>query len=310
MRAVIIDGDPGVDDAVALLLAFAAPELDILAVTTVAGNVGGERTARNARVLRRLAGREGTPVHAGAAGPLCRAPVEAGFFHGDTGLGRLPVSDPGAPLADGHAVVAIIQAVIARPEGAVTFVGMGPLTNLALALRLEPALAARLGPVVVMAGARREGGNITPSAEFNVFADPHAAAIVFGSGLAVTAIGLDATHKVRSTETRIAGIEASGASSALAVGSLLRFSNAVERKLVGGTAAPLHDPCTIAWLLKPELFTTRPCRLTVETASPLTLGHTAVSFRPLDVQGSRDCWATHADADGVFELLAARLGRR
>ena len=306
---VIIDCDPGVDDAIALLLAFEAPELDVLAVTTVAGNVDVARTARNARLIRRIAARPDVPVFAGCARPMVRAAVDAGHFHGTSGLGSLPLFDPGAPADDGHAVTAIVDAVMRRPAGSVTVVTMGPMTNLAMAMILEPTLASRLARVVTMGGARSEGGNITASAEFNVFADPHAAHVVFGSGCPAVVIGLDATHQLRMTDRRIAAIEALRSDAARTAAELMRFSQQVERDLVGGDAAPLHDPCTIAWLLAPELFALRPASITVETASPLTLGHTAVEFRVGGARPANAQWATHVDADGVFAMLRDRLAR-
>lgn len=307
-RALIIDCDPGVDDAVALLLAFASPEFDLLAITTVGGNVPAEKTARNARILRQIAGREDVPVFVGAERPLAREPAGAGEFHGAEGLGDLAPFEPDAPTAEGTSAEAIVRAVMSRPAGAVDVAVLGPMTNLALAMRAEPALAARLGRVAVMGGARSEGGNITASAEFNVWADPDAAAEVLASGCKVTMMGLDATHQVRATEDRIRAIEAGGTPSAQAAASMLRFSQRVEREIVGWDAPPLHDPCPVAWLLKPELFTLAPCRIAVETRSDLTRGHTAVEFR-VDPAAANHVWATRADADGVFALIAERLGR-
>lgn len=305
---LIIDCDPGVDDAVALMLAFASPKLDLLAVTTVGGNVSVDKTARNARILRQIAGREDVPVHAGADRPLVRDPAGAGEFHGPEGLGRMEPFEPTTPLAADGAVEAIIRIVMARPEGEVALAVLGPMTNLALALRQEPRLAAHLGPVVVMGGARAEGGNITPSAEFNIWADPDAAAEVFASGCKVIVLGLDATHQVRATEARIAAIEAIASPSARAAAAVLRFSQAVERTIVGEDASPLHDPCTVAWLLEPELFELRPCRIEVETVSDLTRGHTAVEFRINPVE-ARHYWADKADSQGVFDLITTTLER-
>jgi len=306
-RALIIDCDPGVDDAVGLFLAFASPELELLAVTTVGGNVPVAATARNARIMRQIAGREDVPVHAGADRPLRREPAGAGEFHGAEGLGDLTPFEPDAPLADDQAVAAICDLVMAREPGSVAVAVMGPMTNLALALRREPALATRLGSVVVMGGARSEGGNITASAEFNIWADPDAAAEVFASACQVIVFGLDATHQVRATEDRIAAVEAGGTPSARAAALMLRFSQRIERTVVGWDAPPLHDPCTVAWLLAPELFETRPCEIRVETVSDLTRGHTAVEFR-IDPATARHHWATKADGQGVFDLIAARLG--
>lgn len=301
---LIIDCDPGVDDGVALLLAFASPELDILGVTTVAGNVAAALTARNARAIRRIAGREDVPVLAGCQRPMVRVPVEAGHFHGESGLGDMPlpeVADEPGP----HAVDFLVRTLLEREAGTVDVVVTGPFTNLAMAMILEPAIIARLRRVVVMGGARTEGGNITASAEYNIFADPHAAHVVFASGAPVIVHGLDATHQVRATEPRIAALEALGNPRAAAAARLLRFSRHIEHKIVRGLDAPLHDPCPIAWLIAPDLFEAAPCQVTVEAASPLTLGHTAVEFR--GAEGSPHRWVTRADGQGVFDLITERL---
>ena len=306
---LIIDCDPGVDDAVALLLAFAARDrLDLLAVTTVGGNVPATLTQRNARIIRRIAGREDVPVHRGAETPLIRPPVAASHFHSESGLGWLDVAEPAAPAAPAHAAAALVELLMGRPPGTIWVAAMGPLTNLALALRLEPAIAGRIKHVVLMGGARREGGNITASAEYNIHADPHAAEIVLASGCPVVVIGLDATHQVRTTPDRSAAVEALGTEAGRAAASLLAFSQGVERRLVGAAAPPLHDPCTIAWLLAPHLFTAIPAHIQVETASPLTLGHTAVELRPGSTAPNAR-WVTEVDADGVYALLLEHLAR-
>lgn len=310
-QSLIIDCDPGVDDAVGLLLAFGSPELDIRAVTTVGGNVPLEKTTRNARIIRQTAGREDVPVFAGAERPLRRAPAGAGEFHGDEGLGDLSAFEPNAPTADGTAVDAIVRIVMEAEAGSVALAVMGPMTNVALALRAEPRLAERLGPVVVMGGARAEGGNITASAEFNIWADPDAAAEVFASGCEMIVLGLDATHQLRGTEARIAAIEAVDTPSAHMTAAMLRFSQRIEREIVGWPqpdwGAPLHDPCTVAWLLRPELFTLEACRIEVETESELTRGHTAVEFR-VDRATARHWWATSLRAQPVFDLITERVG--
>lgn len=305
-KSLIIDCDPGVDDSVGLLLAFTAPELELLAVTTVGGNVAGAKTQRNARMMRQIAGREDVPVFGGAERPLIRPPSDASDFHGPEGLGDLAPFEPAAIIGDGPAANALVDLVMARPQGSVAVAVMGPMTNLALALRRERRLAEWLGPVVVMGGARSEGGNITASAEFNIWADPDAAAAVFGSGCEVIALGLDATHQVRVTEAAIAAVEAIDSAAARATAAMMRFSQRIEREVVGGEAAPLHDPCTVAWLLRPDLFGTRPCRIEVETASDLTRGHTAVEFR-VDPATARHRWAVKADGPGVMTLIVERL---
>lgn len=305
-QSLIIDCDPGVDDAVGLLLALAAPQLEVLAITTVGGNVSLEKTSRNARIVRAAAGREDVPVFAGAARPLVRDPAGAGEFHGEEGLGDVEPFEPEAPLSPGEAADAIVDIVRSRPTKSVAVAVMGPMTNLALALRRAPDLVERLGPVVVMGGARSEGGNITASAEFNIWADPEAASEVFGSGVKVVAFGLDATHQVRATEARIARIEAVKGWSAALAASTLRFSQQVEREIVGWEAAPLHDPCTVAWLMRPDLFELKLCRIAVETTSELTRGHTAVEFR-VDPDQAPHLWAVAADGEGVFDLIARTL---
>ncbi|MBN8607513.1 MAG: nucleoside hydrolase [Caulobacterales bacterium] len=307
-KPIIIDCDPGVDDAVALLFAFAAPDaLDILGVTTVAGNVGAERTARNARVIREIAERENVPVFAGAEAPLFRLPIEADHFHGVSGLGDLKFTEPKAPLAPGRSAAFIVETLRGAAARSVTLVVTGPMTNVALAFLFEPAIKAGVAEIVLMGGARGEGGNITASAEYNIYADPHAAEIVFKCGLPIVALGLDVTHKVRTNPARMHALAKLGSKRAKAAVDLLRFGETVELKHAKRTGSPMHDQSTIAYVLQPELFQTRACTISVETNSPLTLGHTAVEFRlPPDDPG-RVHWAVDADADGVFELMTRRL---
>lgn len=300
---LIIDCDPGVDDAVALLTAFGTPELELLAITTVGGNVPVDKTARNARILRQIAGRADVPVFMGAELPLRREPMGAGEFHGAEGLGDMIPFESEAGCAPGGAVEAIIRMVMARPEKSVSMAVLGPLTNLALALRAEPRLAERLGPVAVMGGARAEGGNITASTEFNIWADPDAAAEVLASACDVILFGLDVTHQVRAIEDRIVALEALGTDPARAAASMMRFSQRIEREIVGWEAPPVHDLCPVAWMIRPQLFTLRPCHIAVETISDLTRGHTAVEFRAGVAGPLRHRWADRADADGVFALL-------
>ena len=305
-QSLIIDCDPGVDDAVGLMLAFGASELELLAITAVGGNVPVEKTARNARMLRQIAGREDVPVFMGAGRPLRREPAGAGEFHGEEGLGDLTPFEPEAPCAEGHAADAIVELVMGRAAGSVALAVMGPLTNVALALRKEPALAKRLGPVAVMGGARSEGGNITASAEFNIWADPEAAAEVLTSGCDAVLFGLDATHQVRATEARIAALEALATPKAETAAGMMRFSQRIERKIVGWDSPPVHDPCPVAWLLKPELFALAPCRIAVETESELPRGHTAVEFREAVAGTLPHRWAVTADAEGVFALIGEK----
>ncbi len=306
---LILDCDPGVDDAIAIFLAFgAAEELDLMAITTVGGNVGWELTARNARLLRELCGREETPVYPGAAAPLVAPPLAAAHFHGESGLGDLPMFEPQAPLARGLAADAIIKLVNARPPGTVSLAVTGPMTNVALAFRRDPSIASRLKQVVIMGGARREGGNITASAEYNIYADPHAAREVLASGCAAVMLGLDVTHQVRVTAERMARFERLTGKVGRAAAQLLEFSRRVELENDGLEDAPLHDPCTIAYVLAPHLFETRPAMIEVECASPLTRGHTAVEFRRVDPERAVR-WTVGVDAEAVFNLVLDRIGR-
>lgn len=306
-QALVIDCDPGVDDAVALMCAFGSPRLELLAVSTVGGNVPLKKTERNARMLRQIAGRDDVPVHAGADRPLRRKPAGAGEFHGEEGLGFVPPFAPGKGLADGHGVDALIHHVAERPEKSVALAVLGPMTNLALALRKDTSLAKRLGPVAVMGGARSEGGNITPSAEYNVWADPEAADEVLRAGLDLVFFGLDVTHQVRATEARIAAIAAKGTPKGDTAAAMMRFSQKVEREIVGWDDPPVHDLCPVAWLARPELFELKPCRIQVECQSELTRGHTAVEFR-VDAETAPHRWAVKADSQGVFDLLAEAVG--
>ena len=308
---LIIDCDPGVDDAVALLLAFAAPDaLELLAVTTTAGNVDGPTTARNARLIRQIAAREDVPVYAGAEIPLVRPLIGASHFHGESGLGDLPVFEPAAPAQSGSAVDAIIDLTLARPAKSVRLAVTGPMTNLALALRKAPRLAAHLGPVIAMGGARGEGGNITASAEYNIWADPDAAAEVLAAGLDIVLIGLDATHQVRATPARVSQAADLHTPSGQTFHALLNFCHRTQLALVGWDAPPLHDPCTIAFLLRPDLFETRPASIQVETASDLTRGHTAVELRISDRHPANARWVVAADGQGIFDLILDRLAAR
>ena len=307
---LILDCDPGVDDAVALLLALAAPEtLDVLAITTVAGNVGGDLTSRNACLIRELAGRPEVPVFAGQDRPLVRELVIADHFHGPGGLGDLPEAAPSRGPETTPAVDYMIRALRERPAGEVTLALTGPMTNLAEAIRRAPDIAPRIRQVVAMGGARREGGNITASAEYNIHADPHAADIVVRAGLDLVLLGLDVTHQVTATEARRERISRLASPQARAVSQLLAFSARTEARLGIGGAPPLHDPCVVLWLLAPEIFDLRPCHLAIETGSALTLGHTAVEFRTGERHPANARWGVSADSDAAFARIVALLER-
>lgn len=307
---VIIDCDPGQDDAVALFLAMSSPEdLDILGVTTVAGNVPLALTQRNARMMCDIAGRADIRVYQGCKKPMVRDAITAEYIHGNTGVDGVDVFEPETPLQAQHAVDFIIEKLLAGKEGSVTLVPTGPLSNIGTAIEREPAIVSRIRQIVVMGGAMREGGNRSPSAEFNILVDPHAAEIVFNCGSPVTVMGLDVTHQVLSTRERVACIKALNNPVAAATAGMLSFFHRYDTSKYGSEGAPLHDPCTVAWLLEPELFETRKCNLSVETESELTMGHTAVDFWHVTDRPHNVSWTHAVDADGFYELLTNRLAR-
>ena len=309
-RQVIIDCDPGQDDAVALFLAMSSPdELEVLGITTVAGNVPLELTQRNARMMCDIAQRYDMPVFAGCDRPMTVPPITAEYIHGDTGIDGVEVFNPETPLQERHAVDFIIETLLAADDASVTLVPTGPMTNIATALRRAPEICGRVEQIVAMGGAMREGGNRSPSAEFNVLADPHAAEIVYNCGRPVTAMGLDVTHQVLSTRERVARIRKVGNSVAEATAGMLSFFHRYDTKKYGTEGAPLHDPCTVAWLLRPDLFRTKRCNVSVETDSTLTLGHTAVDFWQVTDRPPNVDWTYDVDADGFYDLLVERLGR-
>lgn len=309
-RKIIIDCDPGQDDAVALLLAFASPdEVDLLGVTTVGGNVPLQLTQRNARMMCDIAGRQDVSVYAGCADPLVRPLQTAEMIHGETGINGLDVFEPATALQSTHAVDFIIDTLLSADDESVTLVPTGPLTNIATAINREPTILSRVERIVLMGGAMREGGNSTPSAEFNILVDPHAADIVFRCGRPITAIGLDASHQVLSTEDRVERIKALGNPVALATAGMLCFFDRFDTKKYASEGAPLHDPCTVAWVLRPDLFEGKQCNISIETESELTMGHTAVDFWHVTDRPINATWIYGVDAPGFYDLLIERLSR-
>ena len=297
MRRIIIDTDPGKDDAVAILLALASPELAVVSLVPVAGNVPIAHTERNARALLALAGRPDIPVYPGCAGPLLRAPIHAKHVHGDTGLGRLVLPEPSAAAQHEHGVDHLISTLRAEPAGTITLCLLGPATNLAVALIKAPDIAGRIAEVVWMAGARSAGGNVTPTAEFNAFADPEAGKVVLASGIPLTLAPLDLTHQVRLTAPRMAQLRRIDSPAAQAIATLF-----------DGMADPaMHDPCVIARLLRPELFAGPHIHVAMEVAGTLTAGMTVADLSGVTRQEPNATWLNQADADGFFDLLFERL---
>jgi purine nucleosidase len=308
-RKIIIDTDPGQDDAVAILLALASPELDVLGITAVAGNVPLALTARNARIVCELAGRPDMAVYAGCDAPLARKLVTAEHVHGKTGLDGPVLLDPEMPLAEGHAVDFIIETLRNETPGSVTLCPLGPLTNIATAFRKAPDIIARVQEIVLMGGAYFEVGNITPAAEFNIYVDPEAADIVMKSGAPITIMPLDVTHKALVTKERNDAFRALGTRVGIAVAEMTDFFERFDKEKYGSLGAPLHDPCVTAYLLKPELFTGRFINVEVETTSPLTLGMTVADWWRVSGRTANATFMGEIDAEGFFALLTERLAR-
>jgi purine nucleosidase len=307
-RPIIIDTDPGQDDAVAILLALASPEVEVLALTCVAGNVPLPLTLRNARVVCELAGRRDVPVLAGAEAPLRRPLVTAEHVHGKTGLDGVVLPDPTMPVSPGHAADFIIATLRGRPAGTVTLCPLGPLTNIALALQKAPDIAPMIREIVLMGGGYFEGGNITPAAEFNIYVDPEAADVVFRSGVPLTVMPLDVTHKALTSRDWVEGIRALGPVGA-AVASWTDFFERFDVAKYGSQGAPLHDPCVIAWLIRPDLFSGRRVNVMIELKGEFTLGATVADWWGVSGREPNALFMGGVDRDGFYALLTERLAR-
>jgi len=309
-RPIIIDSDPGQDDAVAILLALASPaELDVLGIVAVAGNVPLALTQRNARIVCELAGRPDIKVFAGAERPLVCPLQTAEAVHGATGLDGPDLPEPKMKTAPGHGADFLVETLRAQPAGVVTLCLLGPHTNLALALIKAPDIAARIREIVLMGGAVFEGGNSTPSAEFNILVDPHAADVVFRSGVPITVMPLDVSHKALTTRVRVDRIRALGTRVAGAVVKMLEFFERYDEQKYGTDGAPLHDPCVIAYLLRPDLFKGRKVNVAIETASPLTIGMTVTDWWGVTGRPANATVMIQIDADAYYALLTERLAR-
>ncbi len=308
-RQIIIDTDPGQDDAVAMLLALASPELVVLGVSTVAGNVPLELTARNALIVCELAGRAEVPVFAGMSRPLVRELITAEYVHGVTGIDGADLPEPETQVRPEHAVDWIVDTIMEHPPGSITLCPLGPLTNVAAALIREPEIAPRLHEIVLMGGGFFEGGNTTPTAEFNVYVDPHAADVVFRSGVPLTVMPLDVTHRALILPHHLERFRALGTPVGDAVAGWLEFYERYDVDKYGMEGGPLHDPCVIAYLLAPGLFSGRPCSVQIETASALTMGMTVADWWGMTGREPNTLWMRGIDAEGFFDLLVERIGR-
>lgn len=304
---IIIDCDPGQDDVINILLALASPEqVQLKGITTVGGNVSLDKTQRNARLICDLAGVSDVPVYAGCAAPLMRPLTTAEAVHGETGIDGLDIHEPRLALQAEHGVDWLVRTLADSGPREITLVATGPLTNIAMALRKAPYIADRVREIVIMGGAMREGGNVTPSAEFNIAVDPHAAHVVVHSGMAITMFGLDVTHQFQITRARRECFREAGGVCA-AVYQMLCFAARHDESKYDRDGAPLHDPCTLLYLLDASLFRFKGCALDVETESPLTYGHTAVDFWGVTDKPHNVKWAYAIDSDRAFERLLSTI---
>lgn len=306
-QKIIIDTDPGQDDALAILLALGSPEIDVLGIVAAAGNVPLSLTNVNIRKVCELAGRSDVKVFAGCSQPMSGALVTAEYVHGATGMDGADLPDPTMPLQEQHGVDFIIETLMTEPAGTVTVCTLGPMTNLGKAMTKAPEIVGRIKQVVLMGGGCFEGGNITPAAEFNIYVDPQAAAVVFGSGVPIVMMPLDVTHKTLTTRARVDAFRAIGGHFAEVLVGWLDYFERFDVAKYGGEGGPLHDPNVIAYLLKPELYSGRLCNVEIETESELTKGMTVadwwgVTGRPKNAMFMRD-----VDADGFYALLTERL---
>ncbi|WP_192459533.1 nucleoside hydrolase [Musicola keenii] len=301
---VIIDCDPGIDDAIALLSAFVAPELDIRGITVVNGNQPVETTLRNALQIAELGKRQDIPVCRGCWQPMLRAPIH-GQFHGKSGLGDCAFPSPVKLPETQHAVDFLITSCreAARVGQPLTLCALGPLTNIASAFCMAPDIAAGIARIVLMGGTCRELGNRTMTSEFNMLADPHAAQVVFSQAVPITMLPLDATHQVILTPDRVTELVANAGRLRQALGQLMAFWDRNDVRRYGSRGGPLHDPLVIAWLLSPTLFSSETARVFVEHQSELCMGRTVVDLYAKSGESANVSVVTRVDADGVFRLF-------
>lgn len=310
MQRVIIDTDPGQDDAFALLLALAVEAVEVLGVTTVAGNVPVAQTADNARRIVELAGRGDVPVFAGAERPLLRPPRPVPEIHGKTGIDGWDWAPARRGPEAAHAVDWLVETLLAEPAGSVTLIALAPQTNIAMALRRAPEIAGRVARLVFMGGGYFEGGNMTPAAEYNILVDPEAAAIVLGSGIDVTAVPIDCTHSAPAPVGWSADLEATGSEVGRACAGMMRFFEQYGNRKYGTLSRPLHDAVAVAALVWPELFEGRRCPVDVECHGRLTTGMTVVDW--LRQTGGRDncLWLRRCtDPAELYRRMATALAR-
>ena len=307
-RKIILDCDPGHDDAVAILLAVGNPNIDLVGVTTVGGNQSLDKVTYNARAVLEKAHAIDIPVHAGCDRPIVREQEVAASIHGETGLDGVELPEPSRPLEQGHAVNWIIDTIMASEPGTITLVPTGPLTNIAMAVRMEPRIVERVKEVVLMGGGYHVG-NWSAVAEFNIKVDPEAAHIVFNEDWPITMVGLDLTHQALCTSEVQRRIEGVGTDLAMFVSGLMDFFRKTYQDNQDFIDPPVHDPCTIAYLIDPSVVATRRCPVDVEIHGELTLGMTVADLRGHE-PSAEECHtqvATKLDFDGFWNLVTEAL---
>ncbi len=306
-RKIIIDTDPGQDDAVAILLALASEELEVMGITAVAGNVPLDLTVKNSRIIVELSGRTDVPVFSGCSKPLSRKLVTAEEVHGKTGLDGMELFEPSIPLEDKHGVDFIVDMLKSNNPNTITLCPLGPLTNIAQAMIKAPEIIERIQEIVLMGGAYFEVGNVTPAAEFNIYVDPEAAEKVFSSGAPITVLPLDVTHQVLTTEARMEVIRSIGNRTGREVANLTTFFERFDKAKYGMDGAPLHDPCVIAYLLEPEMFDGRYINVEIEIQSELTRGMTVADWWDVTDRDPNALFIGKVDSNRFFELLTEKL---
>ena len=308
-RRIIIDTDPGQDDAVAILLALASPELEVLGITTVAGNVPQPLVTENALKLVELAGRPEVPVYAGCVRPMVRDLFTAEYVHGPTGIDGTDLPEPTVSVQEEHAVDFIVDTCMTAEPESVTLCPVGPLTNIATAIVKEPAIVTRIREIALMGGGFFEGGNTTPVAEFNIYVDPHAAHIVFGSGIPITVFPLDVTHKALVLPADIEAFRAMDTPVGDSVAGMLGYYERHDVEKYGMAGAPLHDPCVIAYLIEPGLFSGKQVHVGIEIDSELTIGQTVVDWWGVTGNTPNATVMSDVDSSAFMRLIFERVGR-
>jgi purine nucleosidase len=307
-RKVIITSDPGQDQAAAIFLFLGRPDaFEVLGIVATAGNIDMSHTERNCRKLLELAERRDIQVCVGCTRPMRRELVMAPHVHGPTGLDGPALPEPTMGLSPQHGVDFIIDTVRAAPPKTITICSLSPLTNLAMALVKAPDIAERIEEVVMMAGAYFEVGNISAAAEFNVFVDPEAADVVLRSGLKMTMLPLDVTHKMLSTRDRLVAMRATGTRCGIAIAEMLEFSEAFDLKKYGWNGAPLHAPCVPVYMLRPDIFVGRNINVSVELSGTLTLGMTVADWWQITDRPRNVFYVRDGDSGVFYDLLNQAL---